>query len=82
MTQRAVIKIDGEVLTNFCQDCNCCLAHRGHCWHCHTTISIEALCGEKCGTCQDLVADFAEREAERVRNRRFKHDLRARALNS
>lgn len=79
---RAVIRIDGEVLTNFCQDCQCCLPKKGHCWHCHTTISIDKLCGKNCGTCSELVDDFAEREAQRIKNRQIKHDLVARARNS
>jgi hypothetical protein len=80
MSQRAIIRLDGEILTALCPDCKCCLPKGGHCAGCHTSMTIDEVCG--CGVCSDLVDDFAEREAERIKSRRYVHDLKARAKNS
>lgn len=70
---------NGELLTALCTHCKCCLAGVGHCWTCHSTISIKDLCD--CGSCYQEAIDYNEREAARILERNFRHDLRQRARN-
>lgn len=57
--ENQIRRIEGEVMTSLCIDCKCCLAQEGHCWNCHSTISVEKLCG--CGNCLAMVSDYIER---------------------
>lgn len=68
--------VDNEILTALCVRCECCLANEGHCWTCHTTVSIKDLCG--CLDCYDQAKDFNARDAERVAARRVNLSTKAR----
>lgn len=57
-----------EQLVALCDRCLCCLANRGHCWTCHTTISIKDLCGDD--VCEDKMSDYLSRQ-EIIRKRRL-----------
>lgn len=58
MTQLTML--GSEILTAICKACRCCLSKNGHCWNCHTTMSVKELCD--CGMCPSMIDDYLARE--------------------
>lgn len=69
-------KAESEMLVALCLRCTCCLAGGPHCWTCHTTTSIDRLCG--CGDCSGQAQVYAETQALRIRNQQIKYGSRPR----
>lgn len=52
-----------ETFSVLCKKCKCCLANTTHCWTCHTTKSMEQLCGDD--QCEEKLNDYLAREEAR-----------------